>query len=134
MNKEKVLYIWTILRTSLLGFFLSGGPGALVYILVLYSLTEYLQWWYVVSAIVARVLNMTLNFIIQKNVVFKNYSYNKKQYWNYFHVSIDLITINTIGLLLLTEYLGIAYLVAQLIITAPQTWLAHKLIKPIFTQ
>lgn len=43
-------------------YLLAGGVGLGLYYLLLYTLTEYLGWWYLLSALLAGVVNFFVQF------------------------------------------------------------------------
>ena len=111
MKREKFI---EFVRFSIL-----GGIGVSVGYLILYTLTE-LKVWYLLSSIVAYILNVLVSFLIHKFRTFKKGKDTEvtiKQVVLYFIVAILFFGTNTGLLYVLVEYFYIHYLIAQIILT-----------------
>jgi len=97
-------------------------------------LTEYLKIWYIVSAVIAFVINYGLNFVIQKFWTFndKDTTTVRKQMALYFTMAICLLIGNTIFLYLMVEFLHLWYMLAQVILTVAFTILSFVISRKIF--
>lgn len=104
---------------KVLKFLIAGGAGVLLYYIALYTLTEFLGFWYVVSAIIGFFCNHALNFTLQKYWTFKNTSTDSvwSQIWKYFLMRVGFLIGNTLCLWLLVKFVNLHYLVAQGILT-----------------
>jgi putative flippase GtrA len=112
----------------------AGGLGVLLYYLILYALTEFLGFWYMVSAGVASVVNYSCNFLVLKHWAFKNKDKGVQQGWQYAVMSIGLQLVNLLLLYILVEYVEIReYLVAQLFATGVITLASYIIATFIFT-
>jgi putative flippase GtrA len=112
----------------------AGGLGVLLYYLILYTLTEFLGFWYMVSAGIASVVNYSCNFLILKYWAFKNRSRGVQQGWQYAMMSIGLQLVNLLLLYGLVEYVAVReYLVAQLLATVVITLASYVITTFIFT-
>ncbi len=110
--KNKRLY-------ELVRFCLGGAIAVLVGYVFLYTLTEFLFVWYVLSSVISYLTSQALNFIIQKIWVFKNKESKttKKQFVIYMSLSVIYFLINTIMIYVLTDYCHIYYILSQVILT-----------------
>ncbi len=126
MNKQRF--------SQILRFLLGGGVGVLVYYATLYTLTEFAGVWYVISAIVAFVLNYAINFTLQKFWTFENKDTKNvsRQLRLYFGMALGFLATNTVLLYILVEYVHLGYLVAQLILTLLLTVASFVLTRKIF--
>ena len=115
-------------------FCLGGAVGVIAYYTTLYCLTEYLKIWYIVSAVIAFVINYGLNFVIQKFWTFndKDTTTVRKQMALYFTMAICLLIGNTIFLYLMVEFLHLWYMLAQVILTVAFTILSFVISRKIF--
>jgi len=105
-------------KKSLIQFFkfcIVGTIGTLVSLSVLYGLTEFLGFYYLVSAVFAFVISLTSNFVLNKFWTFKGRSKDKTlvQYWKFFVVNIVALVVNLFFLYIFVEYFGIWYVLAQ---------------------
>ena len=126
MNKQRF--------SQILRFLLGGGVGVAVYYATLYTLTEFAGVWYVISAIVAFVLNYAINFTLQKFWTFQNKDTKNvsRQLTLYFGMVLGFLATNTTLLYVLVEYVHLKYLVAQLILTFLLTIASFVLTRKIF--
>ncbi|MEX0920395.1 MAG: glycosyltransferase family 2 protein [Candidatus Pacearchaeota archaeon] len=108
-------------RRNVLGeffkFALVGISGIFVNLVVLYYLTEYIGFWYMVSAVFAFILATTTNFLLNKIWTFKEKIRLEigRKYLQFGLVSVSALAINLVFLYLFTELLGIYYLVSQVL-------------------
>jgi putative flippase GtrA len=115
-------------------FLIAGGVTVLVYYGILYSLTEFIELWYLISSLVAFLVYVGMNFLIQKYWTFKNSDRKnlKQQLKKYFTVMISLFVINTIALYSLVECLHLKYLIPQFFLTLFLSVLSFRVTKWIF--
>ncbi len=94
-----------------------GLLGTILNLVVLYSLTEFLQIYYLLSAIVAFVVSATHNFILNKIWTFKENMKDRitSKYLKFFSVSVVALLVNLFFLRVFTESLGIYYMVSQVL-------------------
>ena len=94
-----------------------GFIGTIINLLVLYFLTEFLEVYYMISAVFAFVIAATNNFIFNKIWTFKEkIKLNLgKKYLQFFFVSLIALFVNLFFLYTVTEFLGIYYLISQVI-------------------
>ena len=110
-------------KTSRLGqvvrFCIAGAASVSASYATIYSLTEYLEVWYIVSAVVGFVLNTGLNFILQKHWVFRDKEARMvgRQFVIYVAMTIFFLIGNTISLYLMVQTLHMWYVKAQIILT-----------------
>ena len=98
-------------------YIVAGGTAALVNLATLYILTEWLDWWYLFSSIVAFGIAFIVSFNLQKFWTFKEKSLNRlqRQFIFYLLVILSNLAINTFLLYLLVEKFSLPYLIAQII-------------------
>ena len=120
--------------SQILRFLVGGGVGVFAYYLTLYTLTEFAGVWYVISAIVAFVLNYAINFALQKFWTFKNKDTKNvsRQLTLYFGIALGFLLTNTALLYVFVEYVHLGYLVAQLILTFLLTIASFVITRKIF--
>lgn len=101
-------------------FYVGGAIGVAVYFAALYSLTEYLGVWYVLSAVIGFILNVGVTFTLQKFWTFQSKEAHmiNRQVTAYFSVAVCFLACNTAFLYIAVEYLRLWYIVAQVISTA----------------
>jgi putative flippase GtrA len=128
LNKEKFLLI--------LRFLVGGGAGVIAYYVALYTLTEFFRVWYVLSAIIAFVLNNGINFVLQKFWTFKSNDIKAvpTQIVLYFGMGVSFLVANTGLLYVLVEYVRLYYLIAQLMLTVLLTIVSFVITKRIFAK
>lgn len=116
-------------------FCVGGGLGVATYYASLYILTEFVHFWYVVSAIIAFILNYAVNFTVQKFWTFENKDIKaiQQQIVMYFSMGVVFLPTNTLLLYLLVEYVHVQYLLAQLILTGLLSVISYFITHKIFT-
>ena len=100
-----------------LKFSFVGLVGTFVNIFILYTLTERFKVYYVISSLFAFVVAVSVNFIFNKIWTFNEKIYYKtiKEFISFLIVSLFALSINILFLYIFTEYLGIYYIVSQII-------------------
>ena len=109
-----------------------GASGVLVNLAVLYLFTEFLKVYYIISALFAFFIALTGNFILNKIWTFRErFSHETfHKYEKYFVVNVFALLINLVFLFLLTEFVGLHYIISQLIaisITLSINFIGNKL-------
>ena len=96
-------------------FGLIGGVGTVINLLILYTFTEYLGFYYMFSAIIAFMVGATINFIMNKKWTFLERVREDFliKYSKYFFVSIVALLGNLLILYILTEFVGVYYILSQ---------------------
>ncbi len=115
-------------------FCAAGGIGVSVGYIALYSLTEYMHVWYILSSIVASILNCAIDFFLQKYWAFHNpdRSHLRKQLRLYVIMYFALFAINTTFLYIFVHYLKIYYLFAQIVLTFALSGISYVVTRSIF--
>ncbi len=98
-------------------YFISGITSAGFNIGLLYVFTDIVGIWYLYSSIIAFVLALFLSFGLQKFVVFKDSNVKNihKQFSKFFIVAVLSVITNTVLIFICTDYLGIWYILSQII-------------------
>ena len=98
-------------------FSLVGLVGTFINLFILYTLTEYFQIYYVISALFAFFIAATVNFIFNKIWTFQEKMSKNigKKYFSFFIVSLTALSVNIFFLYILTEFFRIYYLVSQIL-------------------
>lgn len=115
-------------------FCIAGAASVIVYYAVLYSFTEYLGFWYIVSAVIGFILNTGLNFALQKFWTFQNKEMQMvgHQLALYLIMTASFLIGNTIFLYLMVQYLHLWYIGAQIILTVVISILSFFISRRIF--
>lgn len=115
-------------------YLVAGGIGLGLYYLLLYTLTEYLNWWYVLSASIATIVNFTSNFLLKKFWAFKDTNRNniRSQAVHYAILWIALGIANVVLLYVFTTYGKLWYMHAQMLTTIILTAIGYGIAKKIF--
>lgn len=111
---ENRLHIpWQVVK-----FVISGGLAAVVNLVVLYFFTSVFGLWYEYSLVVGFLFAFITSFSLQKFWTFGNKTARKLhiQISSYLAVSVTGLLINAAALFVLVEFLGLWYLVAQILI------------------
>ena len=108
-----------------LKFALVGLTGTLIHLAILYYLTEFLGIYYLISAVVAFVVASSNNFFWNKIWTFDEKIGDKtaRKYVQFVIVSVVALLVNLFFLYLFTEFLGIYYLISQVIAIALSLWI-----------
>ena len=117
---KNLMGYWSYRRKVIDEFFkfgLVGFLGTLINLLILYVFTEFVGIYYLVSAIIAFFVAMTSNFILNKIWTFKEpIKLNVgKKYLQFSLVSVVALFVNLFFLYVFTEFLGIYYLISQVL-------------------
>lgn len=101
-------------------YLISGGTAAFTNIVLLFLFTDIFGIWYIASAVLAFILAFIVSFTLQKFWTFQDGSKDQihKQAVIYLTVAVVNLLVNTGLLYLQVEYLGVYYILAQLIASA----------------
>lgn len=113
----------------------AGSLGVMLYYITLYVLTEFGGVWYIASALIASLLNITSNFVLQKIWTFENATFRgvRRQVLQYSCMVGAFFCLNLAGLYALVQFLGMWYMAAQVILTAVITVLSFYISRRIFS-
>ncbi len=102
-----------------------GVFNTLINMSVLFVLTEFFHIYYILSAIFAFIVAVTNSFIWNKIWTFKEKLNDRfiKKYPKFLTISVLALLVNLSLLYILTEFLGIHYLVSQLIAIFFSLWI-----------
>ncbi len=115
---ERLLKLWG--RPGLrqfIKFALVGGSGTIVNVAILYSLTEFAGFFYMVSAVAAFFVAMVNNFIWNKIWTFREPLSHRagSKFVKFFVVSITALCVNLAFLYIFTEFFEIYYVISQVL-------------------
>jgi putative flippase GtrA len=98
-------------------FSIVGTIGLFINLTIVFVLTEYFKFYYMISAIFAFMVAVTSNYLLNKTFTFKEKLNSKftHKYIKFFGVSIIALCINLVFLYLITEFLHFYYLISQTI-------------------
>ena len=96
-----------------------GGAAFLFDFGTLYTLTEYVHFHYLVSSVFAFIIGLNVNYFLAKFLVFKESKIKniKKEYLLVVVISLSALVINQFSLFVLTEKIGMYYLLSKIITT-----------------
>jgi dolichol-phosphate mannosyltransferase len=97
----------TLIFASIIGF--------IVNLSFLFIFTEYLKIFYIISAILSFIIATTVSFFINKAMAFNKHKSSAKEYSKFFLVCTFSLLVNLTILYSATQYLGIYYLISQII-------------------
>lgn len=100
-------------------YLFAGGIAVAVNLSLLYSLTEFLHIYYLISAVMAFCVAFVCSFALQKFWTFRDHSTEgtHSQVIKYLFLQVANITLNTTFLFLLVEYAHIWYIFSQMIVS-----------------
>src|SRR3989344_1307889 len=119
---------------EIMRFLAAGSIGVMLYYTLLYALTDLAGVWYMLSAVIASVVNWTSNFILQKFWTFGDRGTQgmHRQAGQYSFLAGGLFAGNLALLYLLVEYARLWYLGAQVIVTMILTVISYFVSRRIF--
>lgn len=129
MKNKNHSRFWQIIRFGATGVLTVG-----LYYWILYTLTELFHVWYLLSAIIAYIFNITSNFLLHKFWTFKDKDTKKvhqQMFW-YLIMCIVFFLANTGFLYLLVDVMHLWYIHAQIILTIILSIISYFLTKTIF--
>jgi len=106
-------------------FCIVGGTAAIINFLIYYSFTEWLETWYIISAIWAFFISAIFNFIFNKLWTFRDKEKGReilKQVLRFSAVMVSGLLINVTIIYSLKEWLGLHYLLAWVFATGVVTF------------
>jgi putative flippase GtrA len=107
--KRNFIITGTFIRAQISSLFSTGIDWSITFLL-----TDFMNLWYVVSAITGACSGGITNFFINRHWVFKANIYNKtKQFYRYILVWICSIVLNITGTVFFVEIAGFHYMVAK---------------------
>jgi putative flippase GtrA len=120
----------------ILRFLSAGGLGVLLYYLILYIFTDLFGVWYMMSAVIASIVNWTSNFVLQKLRAFQNRDRKNlhRQAGAYAGMAIVLFLANMLLLYVLVESFKLWYMGAQVIVTIILTIASYFITSRIFSE
>ena len=97
-------------------FLIVGGIGAIINLLVLFSMTEFLNIYYIFSEVIAFFIALTHNYIVNKLWTFKENFSDKsfQKYLQYVIVSLISLCINLSILFILSDLVKLWYIFAEI--------------------
>ena len=100
-------------------FLVSGGIAAVINLSLLYVFTDIFGIWYLLSATLSFIAAFLFNFTVQRFWVFENKTSDAlhSQFVRFFVVAIFGVSLNALLMYIAVDYLGLWYMLAQVIIT-----------------
>lgn len=104
---------------ALVRFLVSGGSAAAVLLAALYVFTDIVGLWYLASSVIAFLGAFVVSFTLHKFWTFADPHLGRAPIQAAAHFTAGLINLglNTTFLFLLVEYVGVHYLVAQVLVS-----------------
>ncbi len=114
-------------------FLIAGGTAASVNLVILYLLTEFAHFWYLISSAFAFIISFFVSFYLQKFWTFADNSREKiiKQMTSYLIVALLNLFLNLLLMLFFVEIVGLWYMLAQLIseaLIATESYLVYNVL------
>jgi len=105
---------------TIIKFLISGGTATVVDLIALYYFTDIMKLWYMMSAMLAFVIAFGVSFTLQKFWTFNGQHARRKREQVPMFLTVNLINlgINSIGMYLLVDKVGLWYIFAQIILSA----------------
>lgn len=105
---------------KILRFMVAGATSFITNIVLLYVFTEYGGLWYLVSSVLAFCVAFLVNFVLQKYWAFQSYEHHKAKTQLPLHLGVAVFNLglNTLLMYSFVEFLGIWYVLAQIIASA----------------
>lgn len=105
-----------MISKQLFKFMIVGGIGFIINAAILYILTEKLNIYYMISALISLQCSIPVQFILNNTWTFKD-KLSFKKFIKYESLSAAGVFLYYIILILLTELLGVYYLISSLLAT-----------------
>jgi len=93
-------------------FSIGGVIGMLVNLAITIILTEVFLVWYRISYAIGLAVNLIFNFVYNRHITFKKKTKMKRRFVKFVIVSLSTILLNYISVIIVTEYLGISYILS----------------------
>lgn len=117
--KAVFLTYFELNMNNIIKFAMVGASGAFIILFVTWSLTELLDFWYIISVVISLEISIiwafTLNTVITFKYKFINLTQAFKALIKYHGTAFGGMLINLIFLYILTEYFSIYYLLSEFI-------------------
>lgn len=116
MEKRRELFSSKTVRQSII-YTLVGIITAVLNIILLYYLTEFLGFYYMISAVFATIFMSFVGFGLHKRITFDEKLKGNflNQYVKFSVVTISVFFLNMVSLFVFTEFVGLFYTVSQTI-------------------
>ncbi|MDO8561741.1 MAG: GtrA family protein [bacterium] len=117
--REVPLIQWMKKYEQVFKFLIAGGIAFAVNIVTLYVLTDIVRIYYLVSTVIAFLVTLNVNFLLQKFWTFKEYSRDNLHVQLPLYLGMQLINLglNASLMYMFVEYLHVWYILSQTIIT-----------------
>ncbi|OGY50235.1 MAG: hypothetical protein A3J65_04360 [Candidatus Buchananbacteria bacterium RIFCSPHIGHO2_02_FULL_45_11b] len=106
-------------------FCLVGGTSAAIHFSILFTFTEWLKFWYLISSVIGFLVSATFNFSANKFWTFRNYGNGREafnQFLRYAIVIVSGLIINTLIIYILTDFAGFDYRLSWVFATGAVTF------------
>jgi len=116
------------LKNKIIRYIFSGSITSLSVFLLLYSLVQILNIWYLTASIVSFYFGIIVSFIMQKFFTFRNHSIKRihLQFSFFIIFNIFMLGLNTLLMYAFVDLLGFWYLSSQVCITAFAACINYK--------
>ena len=107
------------MNITIIKYIFAGGSATLVNLIALYFFTEIVGWWYLYAAIASFLIAFSVSFTLQKFWTFDG-DHQWKKRWQlpaYLVLNLFNLGINSLGLFLLVEKIGLWYILAQILMS-----------------
>lgn len=106
------------LHTQFISYFFASAIALAVDIALLYVLTEYFHFYYLVSATISFLAGITITYILSKLYIFNKTKINNKsiEFAVFLLIGIIGLILNNIFIYIFTEYFGFYYMFSKCIV------------------
>jgi putative flippase GtrA len=119
--KRIITYPWRH-RIQILKFLAVGGSSFVIDFCILYSLTEFAHWHYLLSATLAFLVAAMYNYTLNRNWTFKTNGSQKKQLPAFLLTGGTALLLNNLILFVSVDTFGLWYIYGKIIATAVVTF------------
>ena len=119
--------------TQFFRYIIVGGVAFVIDYVLLFSLTEFLHFHYLISASISFIAGLVVNYVISTHWIFKNSKLENKyiEFFIYSIIGIIGLLLNNVVLYFLTDQMGLHYMLSKLltaVIVLIWNFLGRKLI------
>ena len=121
------------LNKTFIKYLISGGSAAALMFVLLYAFTEYLHIWYLFSSVLATIVQIVINFCLQKFWAFRgdHAKQTHHQFMMFIGLNVFNLAVNATGMYLLVDLVRLWYMLAQFlmaVVLAAESYILYHLV------